>query len=250
MKKAIIIGATSGIGHQVALRLLDDGYRVALAGRRVELLTHLVERYGAERVIVTAMDITLDKATTTLDALLDNLDTPDLLLVASGIGYQNHTLDEERELRTIATNCEGMTRIVTHFINYVKRNADYNHRHRAHIAVITSVAGTMPLGTAPAYSASKRMQSHYLSALRQLCRMERIPVDISDIRPGFVATDILDNTKHYPMMMSREQAARHILRGIVRRRRIITFDWRYRLIVALWRLIPLWLWERLTFIRN
>lgn len=250
MKQAIIIGATSGIGQAVAIRLLDEGWRVAITGRRTERLEALRESYGADRVVCRAMDVTEESATELLDGLLEEVATPDVLLYAAGIGKQNPDLDEEMELRTVKTNCEGMVRIVDHFINYVKHTPHYTPERKAHIAVITSVAGTMGIGQAAAYSATKSMQSAYLVALAQLVRMRKLPITVGDIRPGFVATEILNPTKHYPMLMSAEQAARYIVRSFERRSRITIFDWRYRLLVGFWRLIPRWLWERITIVKN
>ena len=80
--------------------------------------------------------------------------------------------------------------------------------------------------------------------------MEGLPVKFSDIRPGFVATDILSKDKHYPMMISAQKAAQHILRGLAKGRRVIIFDWRFKLIVFAWRLIPRFVWERLKIVRN
>ena len=249
-KTAVIIGATSGIGREVALRLLEQGWRVGVAGRRMANLEALAEQFGSDRVIPARIDITESSATDELDALLEKTGAPDLFFHASGIGFQNRDLDIGLELEMIRTNCEGMVRMVDRFIHYVKGNPAYSAKHRARIAVISSVAGTAGLGTAPAYSATKRMQSTYLSALAQLARMERLPVTLSDIRPGFVATDLLNPEKHYPMMITREKAARCILRGLKRGRRVIIFDGRYRLLVFLWKLIPRPLWERLTIISN
>ena len=246
----IIIGATSGIGREVAEQLAAQGVRLGLAGRRIELLRELQERYGHERISIAQMDVTAPSATEALDNLLDEVGAPDVLLFASGVGKQNPELEEEREINTVNTNCGGMVRIVDHFINYVKRTTEYNKGHKAHIAVITSVAGTMGMGQAPAYSASKSMQSAYIVALAQHVRMQRIPATFTDIRPGFVATELLNPAKHYPMLMTKAEAARHIIRGIERRKRIVIFDWRFRCIVALWRLIPRWLWERITIVKN
>lgn len=246
----IIIGATSGIGREVAEQLAAQGVRLGLAGRRIELLRELQERYGHERISIVQMDVTAPSATEALDNLLDEVGAPDVLLFASGVGKQNPELEEEREINTVNTNCGGMVRIVDHFINYVKRTTEYNKGHKAHIAVITSVAGTMGMGQAPAYSASKSMQSAYIVALAQHVRMQRIPATFTDIRPGFVATELLNPAKHYPMLMTKAEAARHIIRGIERRKRIVIFDWRFRCIVALWCLIPRWLWERITIVKN
>lgn len=248
MQKAIVIGATSGIGKAVAIRLLEAGWTVGIAGRRMEVLSDMASRYG--NAVPMRIDITSEDSPAALDALIGQVGPPDLFLHVSGVGCQNPALDEGKELLMVRTNCEGMVRIVTHFVNYVKACGVYSHRRKAHVAVVTSVAGTAGLGITPAYSATKKMQSTYLSALTQLAGMEKIPVVFSDIRPGFVATDILNPEKHYPMLISVEDAATHILKGLRRKKRIIIFDWKYRWITFFWRLIPRPIWERMTFIKN
>lgn len=248
MKTAIVIGATSGIGRAVAERLLEDGWRVGVAGRRTEALEEILAKYS--EAIPERIDITADDAVLQLDELLDKTGTPDLFLHVSGVGCQNPGMDEAKEIPIIRTNCEGMVRIVSHFINYVKASEQYGPGHKAHIGVVTSLAGTKGMGVSAAYSASKKMQSTYISALAQLARMEKLPVVFSDIRPGFVDTAILNHEHHYPMLIPVDEAATCILRGLRRRKRVITFDWRYRLIGGFWKCIPTWLWERMTFIKN
>jgi short-subunit dehydrogenase len=246
--KAIIIGATSGIGRAVAIRLLEKGWTVGISGRRSDALEDIASRY--KRAVPQQMDITTPDAVTTLDSLLELVGPPDLFLHVSGVGYQNPALDEDRELLMVRTNCEGMVRIVTHFINYVKSSGEYSNERKAQIGVVTSVAGTAGLGVAPAYSATKKMQSTYLSALSQLVRMERLPVCLSDIRPGFVATEFLNPEKKYPMMITVDDAATHILKGLERKKRIIIFDWKFKCLTFIWKLIPRPIWERMTFIKN
>ena len=250
LRSVIIIGATSGIGRAVVERLAAEGVRVGIAGRREDRLKELQQRFGAERISYRVMDVTKPSSVAALDELIAEVGAPDALLYASGIGKQNPTLDEEMELRTVETNCMGMVRIVDHFINYVKRTPAYTPRHKAHIAVITSVAGTMGMGPAPAYSATKSMQSAYIVALAQHARMEHIPISVGDIRPGFVATEILNPEKRYPMIMSVERAAKYVVGSLRHHRRITIFDWRYRLLVGFWRCIPRCVWERLTIVRN
>ena len=248
MKTAIIIGATSGIGRAVAIRLLEKGWTVGISGRRSDALEDIASIY--ERAVPQQMDITTPDAVSTLDSLLELVGPPDLFLHVSGVGYQNPALDEDRELLMVRTNCEGMVRIVTHFINYVKSSGAYSNERKAQIGVVTSVAGTAGLGVAPAYSATKKMQSTYLSALSQLARMERLPVCLSDIRPGFVATEFLNPEKKYPMMITVNDAATHILKGLERKKRIIIFDWKFKCLTFIWKLIPRPIWERMTFIKN
>ena len=250
MKRAIIIGATSGIGREVARALAKRGVVVGVAGRRAERLVELQQEFGEERVHIAEIDVTQEDATERLDTLISKMGTPDLFLYASGIGKQNPELDPSIELNTVATNSAGMVRLVVHFLGYVKRSSKYSAKHKAHIAVITSVAGTKGMGSAPAYSATKSMQSTYLSALAQYVRMYDVPAQFSDIRPGFVATEILNPDKRYPMLMTLATATKHILRGLKRKKRVIIFDWRFKIVVAFWHMIPRFLWERMTFVKN
>lgn len=248
--KAIIIGATSGIGRETAIRLVKEGWEVGIAGRREEALASLQAEYGC-KVHIAPMDVTSPDSTAALDALLYEMGAPDLFFYVSGIGYQNRELDEQIELRTVQTNCEGMVRLVDHYLNYVRSHPEYySVNNKAHIAVVTSVAGTAGMGTAPAYSATKKMQQTYLSALSQLARMESISVRFTDIRPGFVATDILNPNKHYPMILSKEKAADYVMKALKGRKRIYTFDWKFRFLVLCWRLIPRCVWERMTWVKN
>ncbi len=250
MSKAIIIGATSGIGRETTVRLIKEGWEVGIAGRRVEALKALKDEFG-KAVHFAALDVTKPEATSALDAMLEEMGAPDLFLYVSGIGHQNRELDSDKEIRTVQTNCEGMVRMVDYFVNYVREHPQtYSNGREAHVAVVTSVAGAAGMGTAPAYSATKKMQQTYISALCQLSRMEKIPVRFTDIRPGFVATDILDSNKKYFMLMSKAKAADEVMKAIHRKKRIHTFDWKFRILVFVWRLIPRCLWERITWVKS
>lgn len=249
MKKAVIIGATSGLGREVASRLVAEGWTVGITGRRQEALESFRSEHTSGKVYISTMDVTREDSVDALDTLIGQIGSPDLFFYVSGVGYQNPELDLDKEIRTVRTNCEGMVRMVDHFMNYVRSHRQ-DYTQKAHIAVITSVAGVVALGTAPAYSATKRMQSTYLSALAQLSRMEDIPVCFTDIRPGFVATDILNPDKHYPMIMTKEKAAEHIMKALRCRKRVYTFDWHFRFATFMWKFIPRYIWERITWIRN
>ena len=97
----------------------------------------------------------------------------------------------------------------------------------------------------PSYSATKRYCNTYLEALSQLASMKGLNITVTDIRPGFVDTDLLSKDFHYPMMMKPQPVAYSIVRGVLSGRRIVTIDWRFRLLVFFWRLIPSFLWVRL-----
>ena len=116
---------------------------------------------------------------------------------------------------------------------------------RGHIAAITSIAGTKGLGPAPSYSATKAMQNVYLQALEQQAYARGLNIRFTDIRPGFVDTALLSGDFHYPMMLKPDRVAHDIVRSINRQRHIRVIDYRYRLLTALWRRIPRFLWRRI-----
>lgn len=238
MKRIVIVGASSGIGYALARKCLAAGWTVGAAGRRIEALEAL-QRSAPEQVVIEAFDVTDDEAPRHLESLVERLGGMDIYFHAAGIGRQNTALAPEIELRTARTNVEGFIRMTTAAFGY------FRSRGGGHIAVISSIAGTKGLGSAPAYSATKRFQSTYLDALAQLAHMARIRIRMTDIRPGFVDTPLLQ-CGPYPMLMRPERVAESIFRALCRGRRRLVIDGRYRTLVFLWRLVPEWLWERLT----
>lgn len=239
-RRAIIIGATSGIGLEVAKVLAEKGWQVGIAGRRQELLQQ-IQRKHLNFVATERIDVTKADAAERLQTLIGKMGGMDLYFHSSGIGYQNTELDMERELATVETNAVGMTRMVGAAFHYCETHPEQNGQ----IAVISSIAGTKGLGAAPAYSATKRYVNHYLECLTQLCHIRHLShISIHDIRPGFVRTALISGS-NYPMQLDATKVAQQIVRGLERGRSIITIDWRYRLLVFFWRLIPRWLWVRM-----
>lgn len=238
-RRAIIIGATSGIGLEVARVLANKGWTLGIAGRRVERLEKLKEDLPNVAAI-KQIDITDDKAPQGLHDLIAETGGMDLYFHSSGIGWQNQELDIEKEIQTTKTNVVGFTRMVTTAFHYFAA-----HKDRAgHIAVISSIAGTKGLGAAPTYSSTKRYQNHYMECLEQLARMKELNIYFTDIRPGFVATDLIKDG-HYPMKLHAEDVARTIVKAIEKKKTIVVIDWKYRLLVFFWQIVPRCLWKRL-----
>jgi len=263
-KKAIVMGATSGIGMEVAKLLAAKGWQVGIAGRRIERLqaliaegkttlqgkTALLKRISSDGeetsqggiTCYQQIDVTSPNAPAQFLELIEKLGGMDLYFHSSGIGWQNNTLDIEKELKTVETNGLGFTRMVDTAFNWF---ATHHHSTpKARIACITSIAGTKGLGAAPAYSATKRFQNHYLECLSQQARMRHLPIAITDIRPGFVKTDLIAGSS-YPLQLKPEDVAKHIVNAIESGKEVKVIDWRYDILVFLWRLIPRWLWTRL-----
>ena len=241
VKKAIIVGASSGIGMETAKLLLSDGWHLGVAARREEPLQEL-KAMAPERIEVMTIDVTKPDAGDRLLSLINRLGGIDLYFHASGIGKQNRTLEADIELQTMETNAVGFTRMIGTAYRY------FAEKGEGHIAAITSIAGTKGLGPAPAYSATKALQATYLQALEQQTRQRGLYISFTDIRPGFVDTALLNGDFPYPMLMQPETVARDIVSSIYRKRHVRIIDGRYRVLTFFWRLIPRWLWRRLTLL--
>ncbi|OUO53173.1 oxidoreductase [Parabacteroides sp. An277] len=235
MKRIMIIGATSGIGRATALLFIEKGWTVGVAGRRKEKLEELRD-LAPERVFAETIDITQPDAPDRFHALIQLMHGMDVFLLCSGVGSQNAALLPSIELATIRTNVEGFARMLCTAWDYFRAQGE------GHIAVVSSIAGTKGLGVAPSYSATKCFQNCYLDALAQLAHMQHLSIYFTDIRPGFVDTELLRGGI-YPMLMRPERVARGIFHAILHKRRRLVIDARYRLLVFCWRLIPSWLWE-------
>lgn len=234
------MGATSGIGYEVALLLAQRGWQVGVAGRREEILSQLVKQQPGI-VAYEVIDVNSPQATEGLQRLIAKLGQMDLYFHSSGIGFQNSSLDAEKELSTIETNCLGMARFVGEAFRYFASHPE----REAELAVISSIARTKGLGAAPAYSASKRFTSHYLECLCQLKRIRGLHhIQLTDIRPGFVRTPLIEGSC-FPMQLDAREVAETIVRAIERRKAVVTINWLYRLLVWCWQLIPRWLWIRM-----
>lgn len=241
MKRIIIIGATSGIGLEVAKLYLRQGWHIGVAGRRLAALEEL-QSLAPERVAVQELDVTGGDASEKLQNLIEKVGGMDLFFLSSGIGSQNLALNPEIELNTAKTNVEGFIRMVTTAFGYFRENGG------GHIAVISSIAGTKGLGSAPAYSATKRFQNTYIESLAQLSHMQKLNIRFTDIRPGFVATSLLKGG-NYPLLMDASKVASGIVRAVTRGKQVAVIDWRYAVMVFFWRMIPRWLWVRMP-VRN
>lgn len=240
MKRIFIMGATSGIGLSVAERLVAEGHTIGIAGRKDDVMKDLARRLSG-KVFWEHIDITKDDATDRMRALIRKMGGMDVYFHVSGIGYENDRLLPSKEIATMQTNVVGFTRMVDAAFRYFRDKCG----GVGQIAAITSVAGTNGIGHIAAYSASKKFQQTYLRALNQLATIQKLNIRFTDIRPGWVRTPLLDPDENYPMIMQLPYAVPRILRALRRRARVAVIDWRWNLLVGLWRLVPNFVWVRI-----
>ncbi|WP_127845839.1 SDR family NAD(P)-dependent oxidoreductase [Psychroflexus aestuariivivens] len=238
MKKAIIVGATSGIGKGLALKLANNDYDVGITGRRTELLRELKSQ-KPNSFHTKTFDITdSNSIVENLEALTEELGGLDLIIISSGTGDLNEKLDFEIEKQTIETNVTGFTCIANWAFNYFEK------QESGHIVAISSVGGLRGSKIAPAYNATKAFQINYLEGLRQKATKLKTKIFISDIRPGFVDTAMAKGEGQF-WVSTVDKASHQIVEAIKKKKKITYVTKRWKLIGVILKRIPRQMYDRM-----
>jgi len=236
MPDAIVIGATSGIGRALAVELAENGYNVGITGRRTDRLDQLGEQIPTMSYAMT-MDVRHGRdATPVLEQLIEKMNGVDLIIINSGVLFRNATWAETEAM--IETNITGFVAMaemaMKHFI-------DRGHGHLVGISSIASVRGAKG---SPVYNASKAFVSNYLDGLRHRVVFNKLPVHITDIRPGFVRTAMIEDRPGVFWAATPEKAARQICDAIVKKKKRVYITKRWRLIAWLAGVVPDWIYHK------
>lgn len=233
MPSAIVIGASSGIGQQITIQLCARGFRVGLAARRGEVLAEMCQRLGTEQCVFQAFDLADTKeAVEGFRRLQEQLSPVDYVYLVAGTGFINRELDGLLEETTVAVNCLGFTALAAAALQLFQRQSQGGH-----LVAITSVAAVRPSGQAPAYGASKTFGSVYLEALRYWVLQNRLPIRLTEVRPGFVDTAMMKASRPF-WVISAEKAAALIIAAVDRNKKKVYVPSRWRVIALLMRLLP------------
>ena len=218
--------------------LAENNFKVGITGRRTELLSELKQQ-NPKSFVTKTFDITDTIAIPQhLDELVNDLGGLDLLVLSSGTGDLNENLDFDIEKRTIETNIIGFTCVADWTFNF------FENQKFGHLAAISSVGGLRGGRQGPAYNATKAYQINYLEALRQKAANLKMPITVTDVRPGFVDTDMAKGEGQF-WVVTVEKAVKQILDAIVRKKKIVYVSKRWRLIAILLKLIPAPLYEKM-----
>jgi short-subunit dehydrogenase len=228
---AIVIGASSGIGRALAIKLSADGYRVGLVARRTDLLTELARQLPKPGVVKTIDVSQPDVAIPLLQSLVDELGDVEVFIVSAGVGFENDPLAWAPERDTIAVNVLGFAAMVN------VAAAHLAARGSGHLVGISSLAALAGNFAAPAYSASKAFASNYLDGVRYRFGKLNLPIAVTDIQAGFVDTAMAKSEKRF-WVASPEKAADQILAAMRRRAPRAYVTRRWRLIAWLLKIIP------------
>ena len=183
MKNAIVFGATSGIGKSLTEILVNDGYQVAITGRRLALLVALKNKFP-NQILVKQNDIQdVRDVEKIFHEIVAEFETIDLVIQSSGVGFINPKLEWNYEEQSINTNVLGVTKLYTLAYRLFK------NQQFGHLVGISSIASLRGNRAAPVYFASKAYQKAYLESLYIKTKsIKSKKVFITDIRPGFVDT--------------------------------------------------------------
>ncbi len=238
MRKIIVLGATSGIGREVSRIYAGKGCLVGITGRRQELLQEL-EQEAPDRYVAASFDISdIASVASNLDALVSCLGGLDLLLLSSGYGKRNSELAPEPEQLAIKTDVSGFTAVVDWAFRYFKQ------QQHGQIAAISSIAGLRGNRFSPAYSASKSYNMTYMQSLRQLVHHQKLNIQITDIRPGFVDTCMAQGEGVF-WSAPVPKAAAQIVKAVENKKDIVYVTKRWRFVALVIKLIPRVIYERI-----
>lgn len=230
-KRAIIVGASSGIGWELAFILAQNGYLLGLAGRRRHLLEELQNRLPGP-AYSKQMDVA-DQPTAMkgLEELIDKLGGLDLIVISAGIGFINPDLTWAEEKETIEVNVAGFAAVANVAFRYFVRVG------RGHLVGISSIAAHRGSREAPAYNASKAFMANYLEGLRNRAIKAGLPIVVTDIQPGFVDTAMAKGEGLFWVAPPRK-AAQQIYSAIQRKAFHAYITRRWRLIAWVLKVLP------------
>jgi short-subunit dehydrogenase len=238
MKSAIVVGASSGIGRELARLLSQNGYKVGLTARRYELLASLQQELPLPSVI-KEMDVShASDAMHQMRELIHDLQDVALVIISAGVGTLNPEMDWYHEADTIETNVTGFAAVANVAVQH------FTQQSSGHLVGISSIAALRGGDASPAYYASKAFQSNYLQGLRKKMAKLQLPVTITEVQPGLVNTAMAQGEGLF-WVAPVEKAARQIYDAISSRREHVYVTKRWRLIAWLIKFMPASLYNKM-----
>lgn len=230
MQKIIITGATSGIGKALAFEFSKRGYAVGIAGRRIERLQEIQQQLP--NCYIQAMDVAGASAgTIELQSLIEKLGGMDALIINAGVGFIHPTFEETDQI--IAVNVRAFTHQAQFALQYF-----IDQKSKGNIVGISSLATHIATSGTELYSASKAFVSRYWQGLRQTARATGLGIRVTEIRPGYVKSEMTAGQKGMFWLAETDKAARQIADAMESGARVAYITRRWRLLAWLLYLLP------------
>lgn len=241
--RAVITGATSGLGRALALEIARRSPEAALLliGRRGDALAALAAQMPGARCTLAAIDVTDTAALRACCGRFIADGVPDLVIANAGIsaGTLTEIVDDRAAFRRIVdVNLIGLMETLGPFV------APMRSARRGALVGVASVAGIRGLPGASAYSASKAAVISHLESLR--VELHGSGVDVVTLAPGYVRTPMTaGNPYRMPFLIDADVFARRALDAIAGRRRFVVIPWPMSIVARILRLLPDALYDRL-----
>ena len=243
--RALIIGASSGMGAALAKKLAGEGYDLALIARREELLSSACDEINRNidkgRARYYVHDVSnYGVVPDLLRRIVSDLGGLDLVIYAAGVNFapQVDEYNTENDRQMLEVNLIGGFA----WLNLIA--AMFQSARAGQIVGISSVAGERGRVANPGYNASKAGLTSYLESLRN--RLTRHGVNVLTIKAGFVQTDMLKAAQKVMFPITVEKAADDIWKAIRARKQEIYTPWFWRWIMFIIRNIPSILFRRMS----
>ena len=233
MKNAIIIGASSGIGYELAIQLAKKGYQLGLMARRQELLIELSDRLPGQHFVQVTDLMDADMARTQLAALIEKMGDVELIVVNSGVGASERILDWTIESEMINVNVRGFTAMSMDAMNY------FMQRGGGHLVGVSSIAAHFSGGLSLTYNATKAFVSNYLNGMRSRASRSELPITITTVEPGFIDTPMLESKPKGTVPV--EKAVTQMVKAIMGKKNHVYITRRWVIIAILFYILPNWL---------
>jgi short-subunit dehydrogenase len=206
-----------------------------MCARRTGLLKNLQDELSG-RSYIKKIDISQPyTAVRLLEDFINQMGGVDLIVINSGIRIENSGLELQPELDTVSVNVSGFIAMANVAVHY------FSEKKAGHIVGVSSIAGLRATARSPAYNASKSFISNYMSGLRQRFRGKNIFV--TDIRPGFVDTTMIENVKLKFWVATPAKTADQIMLAIQKKKKVVYVTRRWAVIAMVVKVLPEWLYN-------
>ena len=237
MRKAIIMGASSGIGRDLAIEMSKRGYEVGIAARRLEMLQEVAKECKTKTYIKTIDMQHPDEARTKLGDMIAEMDGVDIIVYNAGIGESSGKWEKEKQMHEI--NVIGFASIANYAFKYFR-----DSKKRGQIVGVSSVAGSRGSRHVIGYSATKAFMWNYMQGQRHKAAAEKLDIAVTDIRPGFIDTPMTKGQKGMFWVVDSGLAARLIADAIEARKKVAFIPGKWAFASFIMRMMPDFLWNR------